>query len=116
MKFVVKKVRVCGFCSLIDVGEKAKARGVLTVCPTPIGNLQDWSLRQDKALFGADVIACEDTRSIGMLIQMLNKKSIRQSVFEMYGEHPRDVVVSKDEEEDAEVQDFIFAHRTKLEK
>lgn len=64
----------------ISVGKKDKPKGVLTICPTPIGNLHDWTLRQDKALFDADVIACEDTRLTGLLIKMLSQKNIRSEL------------------------------------
>ena len=36
--------------------------GRLVVCPTPIGNLEDVTLRVLAALREADVVACEDTR------------------------------------------------------
>jgi 16S rRNA (cytidine1402-2'-O)-methyltransferase len=38
------------------------AAGRLLVCPTPIGNLQDVTLRVLSALAEADAVACEDTR------------------------------------------------------
>jgi len=42
--------------------------GRLVVCPTPIGNLQDVTLRVLAALRSADVVACEDTRRTKVLL------------------------------------------------
>jgi 16S rRNA (cytidine1402-2'-O)-methyltransferase len=42
--------------------------GGLVVCPTPIGNLQDVTLRVLAALRDADVVACEDTRRTRILL------------------------------------------------
>jgi 16S rRNA (cytidine1402-2'-O)-methyltransferase len=44
------------------------AGGRLVVCPTPIGNLEDVTLRVLAALRDADVIACEDTRHTRVLL------------------------------------------------
>jgi 16S rRNA (cytidine1402-2'-O)-methyltransferase len=42
--------------------------GRLVVCPTPIGNLEDVTLRVLSALREADVVACEDTRRTRVLL------------------------------------------------
>ena len=44
-------------------------QGRLVVCPTPIGNLEDVTLRVLAALREADVVACEDTRHTRVLLE-----------------------------------------------
>ena len=51
--------------------------GKLVVCPTPIGNLEDITLRVRRALYEADVIACEDTRRTGLLLERLEIQALR---------------------------------------
>ena len=49
-------------------GDRSAMSGRLVVCPTPIGNLEDVTLRVLSALREADVIACEDTRTTKVLL------------------------------------------------
>lgn len=47
----------------------ASEAGRLVVCPTPIGNLEDVTLRVLAALREADLVACEDTRHTRVLLE-----------------------------------------------
>ena len=59
-------------------------RGRLVVCPTPIGNLEDVTLRVLRVLGEADVIACEDTRHTRKL---LDRHGIGGARLVSYHEH-----------------------------
>ena len=60
--------------------------GRLVVCPTPIGNLEDVTLRALATLRDADVVACEDTRRTRVLLDRFGVKAKLVS----YHEHNED--------------------------
>jgi 16S rRNA (cytidine1402-2'-O)-methyltransferase len=62
--------------------------GKLTVCATPIGNLEDASPRLARALAEADLIACEDTRQTRKLLTHLGVTTRTTSYHEV-GERER---------------------------
>ena len=62
--------------------------GRLVVCPTPIGNLEDITLRTLRELAAADLIACEDTRRTRVLLDR-HGISARLTSLHEHNEGPR---------------------------
>ena len=60
--------------------------GKLTLVPTPIGNLDDITLRALKTLAGCDAILCEDTRHSGKLLSH-HEVSNKLQPFHQHNEH-----------------------------
>lgn len=58
--------------------------GRLVVCATPIGNLQDVTLRVLQALAQADIVACEDTRRSQVLLE---RHGVRAKALLSFHEH-----------------------------
>jgi 16S rRNA (cytidine1402-2'-O)-methyltransferase len=77
--------------------------GRLTVCPTPIGNLQDLSPRARQALGEADLIACEDTRRAGLLFERLDIPRPRLVSYHEGNEAERAVQLAQQVERGAKV-------------
>lgn len=68
--------------------------GTLYVVATPIGNLQDISLRALEVLKNADIIACEDTRHSGKLLSQFEIKNKLLSYHE-HNESRRSAEIAK---------------------
>ncbi|MCB0812301.1 MAG: 16S rRNA (cytidine(1402)-2'-O)-methyltransferase, partial [Flavobacteriales bacterium] len=58
----------------------------MVLVPTPIGNLEDITLRAQRALSEADVVVAEDTRVSGRLLQHLGLQKPLVS-FHTHNEH-----------------------------
>jgi 16S rRNA (cytidine1402-2'-O)-methyltransferase len=78
--------------------------GTLYVCGTPIGNLEDVSIRLLKTLRRVDLIACEDTRHT---IKLLNRYKIKKNLIS-YHEH------SSNEREDHLLQEILSGKNVAL--
>lgn len=68
--------------------------GKLTIVPTPIGNLEDITMRAIRVLKEADLILAEDTRTSGVLMHRYDIKTPMQS-HHKYNEHERIAAIAE---------------------
>jgi 16S rRNA (cytidine1402-2'-O)-methyltransferase len=83
-----------------DAGSKPGGRGIkpsagLYLVATPIGNLRDITLRALDVLAGADLVACEDTRVTGRLLQLLGLKARLSPYHDHNAEAARPALLAK---------------------
>lgn len=69
--------------------EKNSFQSGIYLVPTPIGNLDDITIRAMKLLKAADIIACEDTRTTGQLLKLLEIDHRRMVSFHEHNETQR---------------------------
>jgi 16S rRNA (cytidine1402-2'-O)-methyltransferase len=68
---------------------------LLTLVPTPIGNLSDISKRAEEALFEADIIFCEDTRVTKKLLNLL-QIDLNKTFYSMHSHNETEIIKKLD--------------------
>ncbi len=81
------------------------ATGTLFIVATPIGNLEDITIRAIRTLFSVDAILCEDTRRTGLLLRELINRYGEQ--FDMVEEKQPLLVSYYDQIEDKRLPEVI---------
>jgi 16S rRNA (cytidine1402-2'-O)-methyltransferase len=65
---------------------------LLTLVPTPIGNLSDISKRAQEALFEADIVFCEDTRVTKKLLNLLQIDYSNKTFYSMHSHNESQIL------------------------
>lgn len=61
--------------------------GILYLVPTPVGNMEDMTMRAIRLLKKADVILCEDTRTSGILLKHFEIEGKKLMAHHKFNEH-----------------------------
>lgn len=61
--------------------------GILYLVPTPVGNMEDMTMRAIRLLKEADVILCEDTRTSGILLKHFEIEGKQLMAHHKFNEH-----------------------------
>ena len=61
--------------------------GILYIVPTPVGNMEDMTMRAIRLLKEADVILCEDTRTSGILLKHFEIEGKKLMAHHKFNEH-----------------------------
>ncbi len=61
--------------------------GILYLVPTPVGNMEDMTMRAIRLLKEADVILCEDTRTSGILLKHFEIEGKKLMAHHKFNEH-----------------------------
>lgn len=61
--------------------------GILYLVPTPVGNMEDMTMRAIRLLKEADVILCEDTRTSGILLKHFDIEGKKLMAHHKFNEH-----------------------------
>lgn len=86
------------------------AMGTLFLVATPIGNLEDITIRAIKTLLSAEVIACEDTRKTGFLLSEIKKRYL--SLFKSDYNNSHTLIYEKNSPKLISFYDSIETNRT----
>ena len=70
-----------------DLNEKLSP--ALYLVPTPIGNVEDITLRALKVLANADIVACEDTRTSAVLLKKIGVHALQLTSYHEYNEREK---------------------------